>query len=384
MKKFRQWIFWVHLVSGVVAGVVIAIMSATGIIIAFEEEILAWVDRDVSKVSAVADAERLPLEEAVSRVALEQEHFAPNYVQVFQNRSSALAVSQGRDTTYFVNPYTGEAAASRAHAAHEVLHKIEDWHRWLGMTDGALPVGRWITGICNSAFLVLCITGLYLWFPRVWRWRVWRPALWFVKRAPGKARHFNWHNVVGFWSLPVLLILVATGVVISYEWAHRLVFNVVGEEAPKARNFLMMAQEPLVLPDTALDGEPLPMDAIVAQVAQVYPDWESIGISLSDEEQPSKPLQVDLFRPDYMPNRAWTPLDVDPYTGDILRATELSDRSPGLQARVWIRFLHTGGAYGIPGKIIASVASAAALLLVYTGFALSWHRLRASRRRAQA
>ncbi len=49
---WRKSIFWIHLVSGLVTGTVVLIMSVTGILIAFEEEILEWIDRDVSKVSS--------------------------------------------------------------------------------------------------------------------------------------------------------------------------------------------------------------------------------------------------------------------------------------------------------------------------------------------
>lgn len=67
-------------------------------------------------------------------------------------------------------------------------------------------------------------------------------------------------------------------------------------------------------------------------------------------------------------------LYLDPFRGDVLRQVAFADRSPGLRARVWMRFLHTGEAFGLPGKIIATLATAASLVLVYTGFALSWRR----------
>jgi hypothetical protein len=39
-----------------------------------------------------------------------------------------------------------------------------------------------------------------------------------------------------------------------------------------------------------------------------------------------------------------------------------------------LRFLHTGEAFGFIGKVIATVATAGSLFLVYTGFALSYRR----------
>jgi len=76
-----------------------------------------------------------------------------------------------------------------------------------------------------------------------------------------------------------------------------------------------------------------------------------------------------------MPNRAWTPVEVDPYTGKILQAIDFYDRSSGLRARVWIRFIHTGAGFGFWGKVVASLFTTASLVLIYTGFALAWRRL---------
>ena len=39
--SFRKIIFWLHLIAGVVAGVIILIMSVTGVAIAFEKQTIA-------------------------------------------------------------------------------------------------------------------------------------------------------------------------------------------------------------------------------------------------------------------------------------------------------------------------------------------------------
>ncbi|MGI9206149.1 MAG: PepSY domain-containing protein, partial [Woeseiaceae bacterium] len=52
-----------------------------------------------------------------------------------------------------------------------------------------------------------------------------------------------------------------------------------------------------------------------------------------------------------------------------------ADRSPGRQARSWIRFLHTGEALGFFGQTIAGLVSLTSLFMVWTGFALAWRRL---------
>jgi uncharacterized iron-regulated membrane protein len=49
-----------------------------------------------------------------------------------------------------------------------------------------------------------------------------------------------------------------------------------------------------------------------------------------------------------------------------------------------VRYLHTGEAFGVPGQLIAGLASVGGVLLVYTGYALAWRRFRAWRSRVRA
>lgn len=385
----RQAIFWIHLFSGLIAGAVIVIMSVTGIAIAFEEEILAWTDREVRRVAAVP-AGTPPREMAELRTLVERAHpgFVVTQVTVPRAPQEAYAFFAGREGPVYVDPYTGIGRETRTRAVHDLIHTLEEWHRWLGAKNGPASTGRLVTGIANLAFLVLCLTGLYLWFPRKWSRRGLRPLLWFVGTYRGKARDFNWHNVVGFWFMPALAVLAATAVVISFEWGHRLVFTLAGEEAPKSRNYGMMAVPPPILPTPAEGAPQLPFEAVFARVAGAFPEWQSIDFEFpaSDDSAgvPTAPLDFGVTLPDFMPSRAYVPVKADPFTGAILQAVRFQDRSPGLQARVWIRFIHTGAAFGWPGKIIATVATAASLILVWTGIALSWRRFFRKRTAASA
>ena len=42
---FRKTIFWTHLVCGVAAGLVVLMMSVTGVLLTYERQMLAWADR---------------------------------------------------------------------------------------------------------------------------------------------------------------------------------------------------------------------------------------------------------------------------------------------------------------------------------------------------
>ena len=53
---FRSVLFWAHLAAGLVAGVAIGIMCLTGTVLAFEQEIVAWAERDARQVAVPAEA----------------------------------------------------------------------------------------------------------------------------------------------------------------------------------------------------------------------------------------------------------------------------------------------------------------------------------------
>ena len=67
-------------------------------------------------------------------------------------------------------------------------------------------------------------------------------------------------------------------------------------------------------------------------------------------------------------------MTVDRFSGAIIRSEGFDSMDPGLRARLWMRFVHTGEYYGLSGQTIAGIASAAGIILVWTGFALTYRR----------
>ncbi len=414
--SLRKLLFWTHLVCGLAAGIVIAFLCLTGIAFAFEHEILEYIDRDVARVevpstpqsgsgvppefstpprgagftpaipssaapapstvhSSPSTVAPLPLSALLASVTAQRPDFKTTTVLAPRDPTAAYTFIAGRDGELYVNPYTGVAVEPRSHTAHDILHGLIYLHRWFAFSNQPPLVGRLITGIANLVLLVLCLTGLWLWFPRRLAARFLRPLLWFVPAYRGKARDLIWHNVLGFWSLPIVLVLVLTGVVISFGWAHDLLFRAFGEKPPIHRDGRMLATPPKPLPAPPTpDAPPLPLDTIHAQLLAAYPRAESIAFTLPPTGPVTKPLAVAVFEPAAFSTRGRIQLELDPWRGDLLSQVGWADRSPGLRARIWVRFLHTGEALGLAGKILASLASLALLIVVWTGFALSWRR----------
>ena len=131
--------------------------------------------------------------------------------------------------------YTGQVLGEGSTRTRAFFRTVTDWHRWLGAQGENRNVARAITGACNLGFLFLVVSGFYLWWPKSWTRKFLRNITWFKRGLPSKARDFNWHNVIGFWSAGPLFIVVLSAVVISYTWAGNLVYRIVGETPPAPR-----------------------------------------------------------------------------------------------------------------------------------------------------
>jgi uncharacterized iron-regulated membrane protein len=433
MKTFRTVLFWLHLVAGTVAGVVVLIMSVTGVLLMYEKQIIAWADtRSYQAGPSSPGASPLPIETLLTRVREQRPNVTPATVVRKADPNAPVALGLGREGNIYVNAYTGAILGAGSQGTRDFFRSMTDWHRWLAMSGENRATGRAITGASNALFLFIVISGFYLWFPRKWNWAQFRNVMWFKRRLPSKARDFNWHNVIGFWSVVPLFIIVLSGVVISYPFAGNMVYRVVGEqppapqrpgggapggaaagpggaaraegprgEGPRARGEGQRAEGPRAeggraegprgegargegqrerggLAAVSLDG----LNAAWTRAENQVSGWKSISLRV-----PTTPAMPAVFTIDQgyagQPQKRGT-LTLNRATGEIVRWETFDSLSRGRQLRSWLRFSHTGEYYGLTGQTIAGLVSAGGAVLVYTGLALALRRFLAWRKRKAA
>jgi len=233
MKRLRTIVFWTHLAAALSAGVVIFIMSVTGALLAFQPQILEVIERGVRRVEPAPGAQRMSIEAIVRAAAAARPDAQPTGVTLESDPAVSALVAFGPAGNLWVNPYTGAVLGAGSVRARGVFRTLTDWHRYLAISGEGRARARAITGASNLAFLGLAISGVFLWWPRKWTGTRLRTVTTFDWKARGKARDFNWHNVIGFWSAAVLIVLTATATVISYPWATNLVYRVTGNTPPE-------------------------------------------------------------------------------------------------------------------------------------------------------
>ncbi|HEY0657731.1 MAG TPA: PepSY-associated TM helix domain-containing protein [Pyrinomonadaceae bacterium] len=369
MNRFRKLIFWMHLISGLAAGIVIFVMSVTGALLAFESNILKFAEREMRFVQIPAEnPERLTTSEIIARVQAAKPNAKPSGIALQNDKTAAVTVALGRDGQLFVNPYTGEITGEGAKGARSFFRTVTDWHRWLALSGDGRPVGKAITGACNLMFLFLAMSGIYIWFPRRVSWRHFKAALTFRWKVKGKARDFNWHTVIGFWSSLVLIVLTLTATVISYQWAGNLLYTLTGNEVPQQSQPASAPNPENELPFTVPEN----LDAVWLKAENQTP-WKSISLRL--------PIVKDsaIFTIDegvYWNMFGRSTLTVDAKTAQVSKWEPYGEQNSARQIRSWFRFTHTGETGGIVGQFIGFLACLGGAFLVWTGLSLSWRRFR--------
>lgn len=364
MKLFRKILFWLHLTSGLLAGIVIFIMCVTGALLSFEKNITEYFEKDMRYVAAPENGQRLGVQEILAKVLEAKPNARPASISFINRADSAATVALGREGQVFVNPYTGAITGEGNTAVRAFFRANTDLHRYIAMPGDGRPWGKAITGFCNILFLLLACSGIYIWMPRNLNWRQIKPVVWFRGGLRGKARNFNWHNTIGFWTSLVLIILTVTATVISYQWAGNLLYTLTGNEVPQQQpqQPQQQADQPYVLPDN--------LNLLWATAASHVDGWKSLSLRLPPAKEAV--FTVDEGRSANVFARSTLTLDAK--TGGVAKWEPYAGQNSARQLRSWFRFTHTGETGGIVGQFIGFVACIGGAFLVWTGFSLAFRR----------
>jgi uncharacterized iron-regulated membrane protein len=358
----RKLIFTIHSWLGLIAGLFLVLLGLTGALMAFEPEIDHLVHHSLSYVTP--GEKTLPLA-TLGRAAIRAfpadtiGGYGPNAAP---DLSWAVYLQQ---RIVYVNPYTGQVLGN--------LVFPDQWVRWQDKihqlhTSLALQgTGKKIVSWAGLALLVMELTGLILW------WKQKRFSLRRRSRSrnrtpgqpPAQSRQtwFDWHNMVGIFSSVFILMLTLTGVFIGFERTTvPLVEKWTGTtplEVPNPKP-LYTAGAIAISPDSAM-----------AVACQALPGAFPFNINVPDTGE------VYIARCRFPEDR--TPggrsmVIIDPYTAKPLFIR--NSRTAPLVTRIvnMNRALHTGDIYGLPSKIIMSLASLAVAVLFLTGITMWWKR----------
>ena len=372
--QLRPLIFWPHLIAGSLAGTVVVIMSATGVLLTYERQIIAWSDSHLRSIPPAPGADRMSIDALLETARRQHPEITPTAITIGA-APEATAVLATADGNRHLDVYTGGLLGESATGVRQFMSSVRGWHRWLAVEGEGRPVARAITGWSNVLFLFLVISGAYLWLPRRLSWTQIRNVALFKSNLRGKARDFNWHNVIGVWSVVPLFIVVISAVPISFTWGNALVYRAVGEQppAPAGRAGGPGPAGRAGGPAAAVrQGTAAGLEALFARAEQQAPGWRTINLRLPASDR--APVVFAIDKGDGGQPHLRSTLTLSQQTGAVVSYEDFSSLTLGRRIRNTMRFAHTGEVLGLPGQTVAGLATFGSLVLAWTGVALACRR----------
>jgi uncharacterized iron-regulated membrane protein len=202
----RKATFQLHLWSGIGIGLYVLLVSVTGSVVVYSNELYRAATRD--PIIAIESGARLT-DEQLKRAAT---RVYPGYtvlaIRRARNPDEAISISLKRGADLknrLFNPYTGADLGDSAPLRIRLVSKLLKLH------DDLLAgtTGRSVNGVGAALVVVLALTGIVVWWPGI---KTWRRSL-TVHRNAGWQR-FTWslHGMIGFWSLGFILLFGVSGI----------------------------------------------------------------------------------------------------------------------------------------------------------------------------
>ncbi len=348
-----------HLVVALAAGAFLAVLGATGAVMAFEEPLAVLARPDLMKVPPggkplpLATLARIVGEkhpgEAIRGVVLPG---APGHSTVVQTSKRPVFVDGA--TGAILGTFDGGGLIGVLGIVHQIHVRLVPGLR--------SPVLHAVLGGASVALFLLVVSGAFLW---------WRGRRLAVRFGGGAFRFsFDVHHAAGFWSGLFLLVASLTGVVLAWDVPilGRLYAATGTRPAPRTAPSKPRDGAVALGPDRALE---------IARAA--LPGAAPVVVEFP--QRPEESWNVRMRYPeDATPGgRSW--VAIDRYTGEVLVRQSSREAPPPARALMLVRALHTGDVAGTPSRVVMSLSSLLLVVQTLSGIVLWGKRPRTAKAR---
>ncbi|MGE8427576.1 MAG: PepSY-associated TM helix domain-containing protein [Sphingobacterium sp.] len=296
---FKTVILWLHKWLGIITGVVVFILSLTGSIYTFQDELKLWAYPEKYIISDTTNQATTPLplstllysaqkslqkNQKITRVDL---YPSKNRTWVFRAiKTDEKAFGHWNYYRYykrvFINPYTGQVQQVE-NSKTEFFQLVLQLHLnlLLGKQYGH-PIVAWSTAI----FALILLSGIVLWWPKKWKGKNLKRSFWLDTKVKWKRLNHDLHNVIGFYSLFIGLIFAITGLAFAFpvfKKTYIATFNLL--QPPITSSTL---NTPIPLPAVEKKFQ----DNALRYTLANYPDAEMMSIRLKKETETEMDIQV--------------------------------------------------------------------------------------------
>jgi len=373
-KTFKQWVGKAHLWLGLASGLIVLLLGITGCIYVFSVEITHYLRSDAMYVKEVKTT-RLPTtllwENTQKTIGAGKQITAakvsndPEKAVMFTcykaGDKDALFYFSTIDQYYtiYTDPYTGKVLSIYDEEL-DFFNIIKMLH-WSLLLAG--PVGQQIMGWATFIFVIMLITGIILWWPKNKAAR--KQRFWFKWKDSTKWRRKNYdlHNILGFYVATVAIIIAFSGMVYAFTWFQGLVY-VIGSRS---------ITPPVQLTGVSVIKKESDKDAAfntaLATAMKKHCDADAFSISKPADSTAAIDVYIAQYADVYYVAHQ---MKFDQYTGKFLAEKNHDDKNFGEKLITANYDIHVGAILGLPGKILAFIASFISAMLPLSGF-LIWY-----------
>lgn len=374
-SRVNRIITWLHLWLGLTSGIIVVIVCLTGCLFAFQAEITEFVHKKELFIAPPAHGQALPLSELQqkARQALGKNH-PVNFITTYADPHRAwefmsyepgdldAVTLPGSIRFYqsaFLDPYSG-AVTGKIDYMHNffIVVKYIHWSLYLNTRYGQ-PIVGWATLV----FVISLITGFIMWVPKRWS-RIEKNKAFKIKwKATWKRINYDLHNVLGFYTVIIAVVLAFTGLVYAFQWFSNAVYAVgsLSTAPPAAAGYASdTLAEKITLP---------PLDEAFAAVVQKFPAARRYGVALPASRDGSLSVTAYNGRETYYDQST---LYFDQYSGKTLGQESFKEENNGEKLLSMNYDIHVGAVGGLAGKIIAFIVTLVCGSLPITGFIIWW------------
>lgn len=373
MTTFNKINAWLHLWLGLISGIVVFIVALTGCILVFEQEF-----KDLTQpwlhAPRPAKVEYLAPSIIESKVA---SLFPDKKISSvwYQGHEKSAKVSMNSDSIVYINPYNAEVLGIVDE--EDFFHFILEGHTelWIEAKIGDVSIGPTIVAYATFIFFILLISGLVLWWPKKWN-KSSRDKSFKIKwKAKFKRINYDLHNVLGFYTLIIALLITITGLSMGFSWVSKSIYWLSSggdSPAPFTRSF---SDTTNIIPSVSVSKHNI--DIAFKRGIEHYAVYNKDAIIVTFPKKPSDPIALctDMY------NGSWRYVNLDQYSLKELPSTQV--QIDDLNIADWIRrtnyAIHVGAIGNIPTKILYFLASLICASLPLTGFYIWWGRSKFSK-----
>jgi uncharacterized iron-regulated membrane protein len=350
-KKLKNAARQIHLWLGLSTGIIVFIISITGCIYVFEEEIRDATNQEELFIP-IQQKPFVGLEKIISNFKKEVPKQKITSIRINEQVPNASVELSTKKKIYYFNPYDGTLINQEK---QDWLVTVRKLHTNLLLGETGSFIQRWSVVI----FVLMLITGIIIWFPK--QIKSLKQALTIKWKGTAKRINYDLHNVLGFYASFILLIIALTGLFFAFKEVKNTAAFLTGSELTDGKK---ADEKPIELKESLA----VRYDRIYKTAMQQYPGATTSTLSIKKNGD----LRLRLLYP-YNWSRKQNTFFYSPSTGQLLRYKLYKDFNSADVIEAGNYDLHTGRLFGYFGKIIAFLASLIAASLPFTGFII-WLR----------